>query len=71
MGIGVVADLMAFGQHPLHQAGMRLHVGADHEEGGGHVLVLQDVQDRRRPVRIGPVIEGQRQLALAPRRRGG
>ena len=53
---------MAFGHLALHQPGMGLHVLADDEEGRGHMLVLEDVEDLRRPVRVGAVVEGQRHL---------
>ncbi len=53
---------MALVQHPLHQAGMGFHVGADDEEGGLDMLGLEDYQDAWRPFRIGTVVEGERQF---------
>ena len=61
MGEGVVADLVAFGEDALDQPGMGLGVGADDEEARLDVLFLQDVENCRRPLRIRPVVEGQRQ----------
>ena len=62
VGEGVVADVVALGDFALHQPRRHLGVRADDEERGRHVLGLEDVEDLRRPLRIGAVIEGQRDL---------
>ena len=67
MGIGVVADFMALGHHPLHEAGIGLGIAADDEEGGRHMLGLEDVENLRRPFRIGAVVEGQRHVLVEMR----
>ena len=59
---GVIAHFMPLGQDALHQPRMRFHIRADDEEAGLNMLGLQNVEDLRRPVRIGSVIESQRQL---------
>jgi hypothetical protein len=41
---------------------VRQRILADHEEGGGHLLLAQDVEDRGVQIRVGPVVEGQRDL---------
>ena len=61
MGEGVVADLVAFGEDALDQPRMGLGVGADDEETRLDVLFLQDIENRRRPLRVRPVVECQRQ----------
>ena len=40
-----------------------MRVLADDEEARMNALLLEDVEDLRRPVRVGPVVEGQRELA--------
>ena len=63
MGEGVVAHVVALGQHTLHERGISLRVVADDEEAGMDALVFQDVEDLRRPVGVGTVVEGQCELA--------
>ena len=60
MRVGVVADLVAFAHHALHQADVLRGLVADHQEGALDALLLQDVEDLRRPLGIGSVVEGER-----------
>ena len=60
MGEGVIAHLVALVEDALDQAGMRFRVGADDEEGRIDILLFQDVENRRCPLRIRPVVERQR-----------
>jgi hypothetical protein len=68
MGEGVVADFVPSASTPLHQARIGFRIAADDEEGGRHMLGAQNVENLRRPFRIGTVVEGQRDLrcGLAP-----
>ncbi len=59
MGEGVVANLVAFAVHALHQADVVLRLLADHEEGPAHMLFLQDVENPRRPRRVRPIVEAE------------
>ena len=59
---GVVADLMAFANVALQQVDVVLRLLADHHESGLHVVLLQHVENLRRPDRVGTVVEGQRKL---------
>jgi len=62
VGEGVVADLLTLPIHLADDVGVFGHLLADHEEGGLDVVTLQHVEDARRPDRIGPVVEGERDL---------
>ncbi len=62
MGEGVVADLVAFAIDALHDADVLLGLFADHEEGALDVVLLEDVEDLRGPLGVGPVVEGERDL---------
>eukprot|EP01035_Chromulina_nebulosa_P033622 gene33623-45033_t len=50
---------------PVEQAMLRQRVLADDEEGARGLFRLQDVEDARRPGRIGAIVEGQRDHARA------
>ena len=58
----MAADLVAFAHDALHQADVVGGFIADEEEGAFDVLLLQDVEDLRRPPGIGAVVEGERKL---------
>ena len=60
MRVGVVADLMALAHHPFHQADIFLCFGADHHERALDVLLLQDVENFRRPLGVRAVVKGER-----------
>src|SRR5262249_7988220 len=47
---------------PLHEIRVRLRVLSDDEEARMDTLVLQNIQDLRRPIRVGTVVEGERKL---------
>jgi hypothetical protein len=57
---GVHAELVAFGDDAPREVGVVDHGGADREECRGGAVLAQDVQDARRPLRIGPVVERER-----------
>ena len=59
---GVIADLVAFTVDPLHGGDVVLCLLADHEEGSDDVLLLEDVEDLRRPDWVGTVVKGDRDL---------
>ena len=56
---GVVADLVARGQFRPDIARKRAGLRADDEEGGVSVIAREDAQHRRRPARVGPVVEAE------------
>src|SRR4030095_3485583 len=60
---GVVTDIMSLGQDALHQARTSLGILTDDEETRVDALLLENIEDLRRPVGIGPVVEGERELA--------
>jgi hypothetical protein len=62
MGVGVVADFVAFAHHALHEADILSGLGADEHEGSLDVLLFQDVENLRRPLGIGAVVEGDGDL---------
>ena len=63
VGVGVAADDMAFIDLAADDLRIVFHVPADHEERRRRALGLEDVEDLRRPARIGAVVEGQGHLA--------
>ena len=65
MIIGVVADLVPLGHDSPNEIGIFLRVDPDEEEGRLDSVRLQNVEHLRRPLRIGPVVEGERDLMLA------
>src|SRR3954471_10242607 len=65
MGIGMAADLMALPDRAGEQRALRDRILADDEEGRRNMPRLENVEDLRRPSRIGAVVEGQRNQARA------
>src|SRR2546421_19067 len=53
----MVADVVAVGDDAPDEVWVLLPVLADDEEGGGHVLALEYVENARRPSRVGAVVE--------------
>ena len=70
MGESVVPDCVAFVINPFCDAGKFVRLNADQEESCIRVLLFQDVKNPRCPLRIGAVIEGERnfirRIAIAP-----
>jgi hypothetical protein len=56
----VGTEFVAVRYDPARQVRMLVHLRADHEEGRVRVVAGQDVEDLRRPSRIGAVVEGER-----------
>ena len=56
----VVADLVALRHLPADDVGVAQRLAPEQEERGGHVLAGEDVEDLRRPRRVGAVVERQR-----------
>ena len=72
----VVANFLAERVLALYDVVVRVGIFADHEESARRFLLFQDIQNFRRPVGIGAVVEGQRHfvrrgahLLNAPRHR--
>ena len=72
----VVADFLAERILALHDVVVRVGIFADHEESARRLFLFQDIENFRRPVGIGAVVEGQRHfvrrgahLLNAPRHR--
>src|SRR5208337_3519335 len=62
MSEGVVSDLVTFVVNALGNAGIFFRFDADEEERCLHALLLQYVEDLRRPLRVGTIIEGEGDL---------
>ena len=60
---GVVADQVSCGDNLLDERRLGLGVAADQKKGGADVAAGQKFEQARRPVGIGAVVEGKRQLA--------
>jgi len=58
----VVADLVALARNSLHEADVFRGLGTDEHEGALDVFLFQDVEDFRRPLGIGAVVEGDGHL---------
>ena len=65
MIIGVIADLVAFRHNSPNESRIFLRVHSDEEKRGLHVCCFQNVENLRRPFRIGSVIESERDLMFA------
>jgi hypothetical protein len=62
---GVVGDGVALGDDAAHQVREPLRLPAEHEEGGLHAVLGQQVEDGRRVAGVGAVVEGERHHRLA------
>ena len=60
MGESVIADFVAFVDDAAQQIRIRLAVLADDEKRRRHIFLLQDVENRRCPVRIRAIVKSQR-----------
>ena len=66
MAEGVVLDAMPAAVDLGHEAGMRRDLAPETEEGGARPAPVEPVQDRRRDLRMWPVVEGERDIARGP-----
>ena len=66
MGQRVIADFMTAADDLAGEFGMRPHLLADHEEDCFRVMAIQQLEQARRILRIGAVVEGDENF-----RRGG
>ncbi len=64
---GMVPHHVPLGELALHQIRPRLRVLADEEEDRLHSARVEQIEDLRRPLRVGPVVEGEEHLALGVR----
>ena len=62
MRVGVVADFVAVGVFALQDFGIFAGLYADHEKCGGNVFLFEDVEDLRRPARVGAIVKRDRQF---------
>jgi hypothetical protein len=60
--VAVAGELVALGHYPAGDLGVGAHLAPQGEEGGAHAGLRQRVQDRRRELGAGPVVEGDRRL---------
>jgi len=67
VGPGMIADEMADAGHAAGELDLGLGELADHEKCGVDVVLGEDVEEARRPCRIGAVVEGEGELARAAR----
>ena len=65
--VRVVADLVAVARDPRRELGVRVDLLAEQEERRGHAELGERVEQRGRALRIGPVIERQRDEAVIAR----
>jgi len=69
VGEGVGPDLVAGGQFGPDEFGMSGRLRPHDEEGGRDAVAAQDVEDLRRPLRVGAVVEGEGHRLVGQRRR--
>ena len=67
MVIGMIPDLVAFRHNPPNESRIMFRIYADEKESRLHVCRFQDVENLRRPFRIGPIIKSDRDLMRAAR----
>ena len=63
VGEGVIAEIVPFRQHALHEPRIGRAVLSDDEEGRVDALRLQDIEDFGRPFGAWAIVEGERELA--------
>ena len=63
MGESVIADLVTLVHHAAQQIRIRLAVLADDKKCRRNVFLFENVEDRRRPLRIGTIVKSQRDQA--------
>ena len=68
MAPGVVPNQVACLRDAPHQLRFGLRVPAHHKERNPHTMAGEDVEQTRRPGRVGPVVEGKRQFPGPGRR---
>ncbi len=61
MGVGVVADLVTFGDLAFEQRALGKRILADDEESRRRMIGLEDIEDARRPGRIRAIVKRQGQ----------
>ena len=64
MGVGMVTDFVAVGVFALQDFGIFAGLHADDEKRGGDVFLFEDVEDLRRPARIGAIVKRDCQFLL-------
>ena len=62
MGERVIPDLMAFVVDTLRDTGKLVGLDADQEKSCGSVFAFQNVENLWRPLRVGPIVEGDDDL---------
>src|SRR5208282_4495827 len=65
MSKGMVPDFVTFAVNALGQTAEFLRLDSDQKECSRHVLAFEDVENFRRPLRIGAVVEGHGEVVLA------
>ncbi len=66
MIICMIANLVAFIDDSPNEPRVTFGVDSDQKKSCLHVRPLQDIENLRSPLRIGPVIEGERNLMFVP-----
>jgi hypothetical protein len=64
MIVGVTPNLMTFSDNSPNETRVFLRVHAHEEKGGLNAVRFKDIENPRRPLRVGAVIEGQGDLML-------
>ena len=60
VGVGMAADVVAVFEDALDNPRIGFRIRIDEEECAGNVFLLEDVENLRRPFRIRPVVESER-----------
>ena len=63
MGERMIADLMSVSDNAFDEIGICLAVLADDEKCSRYVFLFENIQNFRRPDRIGAVVEGEHDLS--------
>ena len=59
VGIGMVADDMSFGNHPISDIGVKLNIFTDNEKGSFDVIFIKDIQYLFGIYPIGSIVKGK------------
>ena len=65
MSKGVIPDLVPFAIDALGHVGEFIGLDSDQEKGGRRLFLLEHIQNLGRPLRVGPVIKGDRNFVRA------
>ena len=68
MKIPVIAELMSFANGTMYEVRPTLRMAAENKKRGAHTVLAECIENPRRRIRIGTIVERQRDFALVRRK---